>query len=81
MDFVLGGRTDRGDLQARDGVDPDDFYSAMCYTSTSGVVREEPYPALPLTELLGRSCLLYTSSPLWAMMIPATVSISFSRAI
>ena len=32
MDFVLGGRTDRGDLQARDGVDPDDFYSAMCYT-------------------------------------------------
>ena len=31
-DFVLGGRTDRGDLQARDGVDPDDFYSAMCYT-------------------------------------------------
>lgn len=32
MDFVLGGRTQSGSLQAADGIDPNDYYSAMCYT-------------------------------------------------
>lgn len=32
MDFVLGGRTEEGDVQAEDGIDPKDYYSAMCYT-------------------------------------------------
>lgn len=32
MDFVLGGRTEKGDFQAKDGIAPDDFYSNMCYT-------------------------------------------------
>ena len=32
MDFVLGGRTEAESLQAQDGIDPRDFYSAMCYT-------------------------------------------------
>ena len=36
----------------------------VCYTSTSGVVREEPYPALPLTELLGRSDIVSIHAPL-----------------
>lgn len=32
MDFVLGGRTQPGEMQAQDGIDPNDFYSSMCYT-------------------------------------------------
>ena len=40
------------------------FGCEVCYTSTSGVVREEPYPALPLTELLGRSDIVSIHAPL-----------------
>lgn len=32
MDFVLGGRTEKGCFQAKDGISPDDFYTDMCYT-------------------------------------------------
>ena len=36
----------------------------VAYTSTSGVVREEPYPALPLDELLRRSDVVSIHAPL-----------------
>lgn len=32
MDFVLGGRTENGEYQAKDGLSDNDFYSNMCYT-------------------------------------------------
>lgn len=40
------------------------FGCEVCYTSTSGAVREEPYPALPLTELLGRADIISIHAPL-----------------
>ena len=40
------------------------FGCEVCDTSASGVVREEPYPALPLTELLGRSDIVSIHAPL-----------------
>ena len=36
----------------------------VAYTSTSGVVREEPYPALPLDELLRQSDVVSIHAPL-----------------
>ena len=36
----------------------------VAYTSTSGVVREEPYPALPLDELLGWADVVSVHAPL-----------------
>lgn len=36
----------------------------VAYTSTSGVVREEPYPALPLDELLRQSDVMSIHAPL-----------------
>lgn len=40
------------------------FGCEVSYTSTSGTVREEPYPALPLTELLGRADIVSIHAPL-----------------
>lgn len=36
----------------------------VVYTSVSGIVREEPYPALPLEELLGQSDVVSIHTPL-----------------
>lgn len=40
------------------------FGCEVRYTSTSGTVREEPYPALPLTELLGWADVVSIHAPL-----------------
>ena len=67
------------------------FGCEVCYTSTSGVVREEPYPALPLTELLGRSDIVSIHAPLndrtrnligareLALMKPSAILINVAR--
>lgn len=40
------------------------FGCEVSYTSTSGAIREEPYPALPLTELLGWADVISVHAPL-----------------
>lgn len=67
------------------------FGCEVSYTSTSGVVREEEYPALPLEELLSQSDIISIHSPLnaqthnlidseeFAKMKPSAILINVAR--
>ena len=79
MDFVLGGRTDRGDLQARDGVDPDDFYSAMCYTEGRAPHALDDCLLAEYNDLEGLAALFQQQGDQIACVIMEPVTLAFWR--